>query len=456
MAVSLSRQIAFEVLRRVEAEGAYASDVLHAELGSRVKPADAALATEITMGVLRHRRLLDFLLERQLKKPVERLDLPVALALRMGTYQIRFLEKVPARAAVNESVELVKRARKASAGSLVNAVLRRMAEDSQSPAEKYLPPGIAPAERLGILHSHPAWMVARWTSRLGEARTVALLEANNRAPRLTCAGHDARQREEIIRGLEKAGMRVEPGMLLAAAFSVGGGSPARTEAFRAGQISIQDEASQAIPLLLGVRAGDRVLDLCAAPGGKTPALMRAAGSEGFVVAADRHAHRLRAMRTQFKRLALGGAQLVEVDAARSLPFRGEFDRILVDAPCSGTGTLARHPEIRWRLRAEQLADSHTQQSQMLRMALARLARGGRLVYSTCSIEPEENEDVVADVLKDTPTVRRVSASEAARTLEPHLVPEVKPSALFDGEGYFHTSPAAHHTDGFFAALLEKV
>jgi 16S rRNA (cytosine967-C5)-methyltransferase len=456
MAVSPSRQIAFEALRRVEAEGAYASDVLHTELGARVKATDAALATEITMGVLRQRRLLDFLLERQLKKPVERLDLAVALALRMGTYQIRFLEKIPARAAVNESVEMVKKAKKASAASLVNAVLRRMAEDSQSPAEKYLPPNIAPAERLAILHSHPTWMVERWLSRLGETSTVALLEANNRAPRLTCALHDPSQREEIIRGLEKAGMRVEPGLLLGAAFAVSGGSPARTEAFRTGQISIQDEASQAIPLLLGVRDGDRVLDLCAAPGGKTPALARAAGKGGFLVAADRHAHRLRAMQAQFKRLGIGGAQLIELDAVHALPFRGEFDRILVDAPCSGTGTLARHPEIRWRLRAKQLAESHGQQSQMLRMALARLASGGRLVYSTCSIELEENEEVVAEVLEDTPSIRRVPTSEAARTLAPHLVPEIESLTLFDDEGNFHISPSAHHTDGFFAALLEKV
>jgi 16S rRNA (cytosine967-C5)-methyltransferase len=456
MAVSPSRQLAFEALRRVEAEGAYASDVLHAELGSRVKAADAALATEITMGALRWRRLLDFLLERQLKKPVERLDLPVAIALRMGTYQIRFLGKVPARAAVNESVELVKRAKKASAASLVNAVLRRMAEDSQSHAEKYVLPNTAPADRLGILHSHPTRMVARWLSRLGETDTVALLEANNRTPRLSCALHNASQHDEIIRELEKAGMRVEPGRLLSTAFAVSGGSPARSEAFRKGQISIQDEASQAIPLLLGVREGDRVLDLCAAPGGKTPALLRAAGPKGFVVAADHHAHRLTAMQAQFKRLGLGGAQLIELDAAQPLPFGGEFDRILVDAPCSGTGTLARHPEIRWRLRVEQLAESHNQQSQMLRMALAQLRPGGRLVYSTCSIEPEENEDVVAEVLKDTPSVRRVSASDGARSLEPHLVPEVRSSTLFDSEGYFHTSPPSHHTDGFFAALLDKI
>jgi 16S rRNA (cytosine967-C5)-methyltransferase len=456
MAVSKSRQIAFEVLRRVEAEGAYASDALHAELGANMKPADAALATELTMGVLRRRRLLDFLLERQLKKPVERLDLAVALALRMGAYQLRYLEKIPARAAVNESAELVKRARKASAASLVNAVLRRISDHSKSSVEKYLPPNTAPAERLGILHSHPTWMIERWLTRLGETRTVALLEADNRAPRLSCALHDSGEREEIVRALEQAGMRVEPGTLLKSAFAVSGGSPARTEAFRAGQISIQDEASQAIPLLLGVRSGDRVLDLCAAPGGKTPALMRAAGTEGFVIAADRHAHRLRAMQAQFQRLRLGGAQLVELDATNALPFGGEFDRILVDAPCSGTGTLARHPEIRWKLGAGPLAEFQEEQARMLVAALARLARGGRLVYSTCSIEPEENENVIAEVLKATPSVRSVPASNAARTLEPHLAPKVESSTLFAADGYFRTFPPAHRTDGFFAALLERV
>src|SRR5579863_1109611 len=189
MPISVARGITYEVLYRVEAEGAYASDVLHAELGASVKPADAALATELTMGVLRWRRLLDFLLERQLKKTVDKLDLSVAIALRTGAYQLRFLEKIPARAAVNESVELVKRARKTSAASLVNAVLRRLADEAKRPAAEFIPAGVAAAERLGILHSHPTWMIERWLARWGEARTVALLGANNRTPRLSCALH---------------------------------------------------------------------------------------------------------------------------------------------------------------------------------------------------------------------------------------------------------------------------
>jgi 16S rRNA (cytosine967-C5)-methyltransferase len=459
MPVTPARQIAFDVLHSVEAEGAYASDLLHAKLDAgaaqKLKPADAALATELTMGVLRWRRLLDFLIERLTKKPVERLDLPVAIALRMGAYQLRFLAKIPARAAVNESVEMVKRARKSSAASLVNAVLRKIAAGAETPAETLLPAGIAPAERLAILHSHPTWMVERWLARLGEADTIALLEANNRTPRLACAVHSPGARAEILRSLESAGMHVEDGTLLKTAFAVSGGSPARSQAFRSGQISIQDEASQAIPRLLGVRAGDRVLDLCAAPGGKTAALARAAGNNGKVIAADLHAHRVRAMDAQCKRLGLQNVQLVELDATQPLPLPGEFDRILVDAPCSGTGTLARHPEIRWRLQPEKLSESQHLQSQILANGLAKLSAGGRLVYSTCSIEPEENEHVIAKSLARTPSVRAIPPAEAQQTLAPHLAPGINPSSFFAPDGFFRTSPATHRTDGFFAALIEK-
>jgi 16S rRNA (cytosine967-C5)-methyltransferase len=373
----------------------------------------------------------------------------------MGLYQLRFLERIPARAAVHESVELVKRARKASAAPLVNAVLRRLAPDAKAPAEEFLPGGMALAERLAILHSHPVWMVERWLARAGEPRTLALLEANNRTPRLSCALHDVTRSEEILGSLQRTGLRAEPGQLLKTAFAVSGGSPTRTAAFRTGDISVQDEASQAIPLLLDVQRADRVLDLCAAPGGKTPPLARATGKKGLVIAADRHAHRLRAMREQFTRLGLDGAHLVELDATKPLPFRTQFNRILVDAPCSGTGTLARHPEIRWRLQPEQLPEFHKLQTSLLDAALERLALGGRLVYSTCSLELEENETVVSEALDRNHSIRRVSKTEAARSIAPHLVPGAAAASLFDDEGQFRTAPGAFQTDGFFAALLEK-
>ncbi|MGH9740660.1 MAG: 16S rRNA (cytosine(967)-C(5))-methyltransferase RsmB [Candidatus Acidiferrales bacterium] len=480
MPVSVARRIAFDVLFRVESESAYASELLHSSLTPEVKPADAALATEITLGVLRWRRLLDFLLDRQLKKPVARLDLAVAIALRIGLYQLRFLEKIPASATVNESVELVKRARKSSAASLVNAVLRRVSASAKSPIESVAPPGISLAERLGTMQSHPTWMVERWLSRFGEPATTALLEANNRAPRVSFAIHGADRHDEIVHSLKSAGLMIEQGRLLKNAFSANGGSIARTEAFRSGKISIQDEASQAVPLLLGVGPGDRVLDLCAAPGGKTFALARAAGSNGLVVAGELHEHRLRSMQIQLTRLRMAEAgraednpglpgarsgelqnkaaavDLVALDAAQPLPFAAYFDRVLVDAPCSGTGTLARHPEIRWRLKPEQLAEFHALQVKLVRSALALLAPGGRLVYSTCSMEAEENELAIAEVLAADTTIQLVPAEESAQILAPRLAPGIAAKALFDAEGFFRTSPAVHGTDGFFAAVLTRL
>ena len=207
-------------------------------------------------------------------------------------------------------------------------------------------------------------------------------------------------------------------------------------------ISIQDEASQAIPLLLDVETGERVLDLCAAPGGKTPPLVRAAGPNGSVVAADRHAHRLRTMRRQFERLKLSGVKIVELDAAQELPFGVKFDRILVDAPCSGTGTLARHPEIRWRLRPEQLVEFQALQVAMLSSALRQLAPGGRLVYSTCSMEPEENEEVVAEALANDSCRRRLAGRRILATLGPFSRLASRRNFV-DDHGQFRTSPAEH-------------
>jgi 16S rRNA (cytosine967-C5)-methyltransferase len=267
--------------------------------------------------------------------------------------------------------------------------------------------------------------------------------------------HDPAQRETILAELNSAGLKVEDGRLLRAAFAVSGGSPAATAAFRAGRISIQDEASQAVALLLDVHQGDRVLDLCAAPGGKTMQLARAAGPRGIVVAADLHPHRLRAMQAQLKRIGLGNVQLANLDATKKLPFSPSFDRILVDVPCSGTGTLARHPEIRWRLRPEQLPELHRLQVNILSKALASVAAGGTLVYSTCSLEPEENDEVIEQILREAASVRRVATSHAAAVLGNYLAPGIEPTRLFDDLGQFKTFPGEQSTDGFFAAVIER-
>ncbi len=459
MAVSAARKIAYEVLARVASEGAYASDLLHASLSGEVKNEDAALATEISLGVLRWQRLLDFLLDRHMKKTVARLDVPVAIALRMGIYQLRFLQRVPAHAAVHESVELVKAAKKTSASTLVNAVLRRASNEARIPAEQLLATAdhkISDADRISILHSHPAWLVERWLSRFGQAAALGILEADNRPPRLSCVLTDPANRDKIFAELERDGLKIEPGTLLRNSFSVSGSSIVRTSAFRRGELSVQDEASQAVAHLLGVQPGDRVLDLCAAPGGKTAILARAAMPNGTVTATDIHAHRLRATRDQLSRIGAKNVTLVELDATKPLGFADRFDRILVDAPCSGTGTLARHPEIRWRLTAQEFPEYQELQRSLLKSALERLAPGGRLVYSTCSIEPEEDDEVVAGVLRGTKNeFQRVATTQFAPALESQLAAAIDAATLFDAGSQFRILPGQYGTDGFFAAAIER-
>lgn len=434
MKVSRARQIAFEILRRVE-EGAYAGELLHARLGEGVSAEDAGLATELVMGTLRWRRSLDFLIERQTGTRTERLDVEVLVALRLGLYQMRFLTRVPARAAVNESVELVKAARKKSAAGLVNAVLRRV--EARAEVEKLLPMELPVVERMGILGSHPTWLVERWLKNFGEEKTRGLLEANNRAARRTVYLPSNLQARE--------GMK--PGRWLRQAADVAG---------EAGEeLRGQDEASQMVARLMDVKEGQRVLDVCAAPGGKMMMLAESAGPKGLVVACDLHAHRLRAMRVPRGEEKKWSARVVRValDATTELPFAQKFDHVLVDAPCSGTGTLARNPEIRWRLTAGDLLDLHAKQVALLRQAMEAVAPGGRLVYSTCSLEPEENEEVVRVAMEGRNDFVRVSGAGA---LKPHLRQEARVGELFDERGDFRTFPPEHGTDGFYAAVMERL
>jgi 16S rRNA (cytosine967-C5)-methyltransferase len=458
MGISQARTIAFDVLRRVETQNAYADEVLRAELGSGVRTEDAGLATELTLGVLRWQRLLDFLIDLNLSRATKTLDAEVRIALRLGIYQLWFLERVPAHAAVHESVELVKRARKRSAAPLVNAVLRKVAKEatqlarSRSAIASLLPKNLALDEQMGILHSHPTWLVERWLRNFGEERTCALLEANNHVPAVSCYVLDALRRDDVVASLKNAGCVIEPGLLLRDAWTLHGGNPAASEAMRQGRAAIQDEASQAVAHLLAVEEGNSVLDLCAAPGGKTILLARAAGSRGHVIAADLHAHRVRAMAERFETAGVRNIEVVTLDGTQPLPFEYQFDRILVDVPCSGTGTLARHPEIRWQLRGEDLKDLHARQVRLLKNGLANLAPHGRLIYSTCSLEPEENELVVNEVLGGAHGEFRVVSPRSAllRILRDGVTVE----SLVDADGFFRTWPPAHGTDGFFAAAIE--
>lgn len=379
MAVSGARWAAFRVLRRTELEAGFAADLLHTRFTAGLDERDAGLAEELVLGVLRWQGELDAVIAAAGGRPVETLDAEVRLALRLGLYQLRHLDRVPERAAVSESVEIVRRARKASAAGLVNAVLRRAAA---------WPPDRLPEVEWRV----PGWLFERWRRHFGDAKAQALASATLDPPRTYLRLNARFDPDETVQLLSAEGVETEP-TELPLCRRVRRGRPGRTACFRQGRIRLQDLGSQRVILLLDLGPGRSFLDLCAAPGGKTfQALERQ--PPGLSVACDRYHQRLLAMR----RLATVPVGLVALDALRPLPFSRLFDRILVDAPCSGTGTLARNPEIKWRLAPADLEDLAARQQAILSQALQLLAPGGRLVYSTCSLEPEENQGVVAAAL----------------------------------------------------------
>jgi 16S rRNA (cytosine967-C5)-methyltransferase len=321
--ISPARRAVFDILQQVEA-GGFASDLLRE---TELDPRDAGLASQIVFGVLRFRAQLDFLIEHFAGRR-RTLDAEVRMALRMGIFQLRYLERVPAHAAVTESVELVKRARKASAAGYVNAVLRRTDRS------------VINWPNREIECSCPEWLLARWDRHFGAGVAERIAKAALLEP------------EAYVRGDR-----------------------------------IQDIGAQSIVPMLGLEAGQRFLDLCAAPGNKTA---QALESGVRAIACDVSLRRLKELRPL-------PVDLVVLDGTGPLPFSRPFDRILVDAPCAGTGTLGRNPEIKWRLRPEDLAGFRERQRALLEQARACLAPAGRLVYSTCSLEPEENEEVAASV-----------------------------------------------------------
>jgi 16S rRNA (cytosine967-C5)-methyltransferase len=451
MPISPGRRIAFEILIRVEQAGAFASDLLHARLNESVSARDAALATELVMGALRWQRELDFFIERYASKQTAAWDSEVVIALRLGIYQLRHLARVPAHAAVSDSVELVKAARKKSAAALVNAVLRRAAQEKTKSLTSFLPAETSLVERLAISNSHPTWLVERWLPRFGEQAASALLASNNQPPGTACRIVDPSKRDQALRSLDDSGIEFSPGVLSRDAILIRRGNIAKTDAFQSRWLAIQDEASQLIPLLLEAHRGDSLLDLCAAPGGKTLALALAAGPHALIVAADLHPHRLRAMRERWQASVRAPIHFVALDGTQPLPFSKKFNRILLDAPCTGTGTLSRNPEIRWRLMPGDLAEFHRRQVALLRSALEHLAPGGRLLYSTCSLEPEENEDVLAAFLSAHPEFRQVRAQLPTAALASGITPD----QLIGSDGAFRTFPPRHHADGFFAAAIER-
>lgn len=397
--VSPARRAAFEILRRV-ADGAFSSVLLAAEEPG-LKPADRALCHELVLGVLRWQLYLDKIVEHFAKRSIESLDLPVRIALRMGLYQLRFLSRIPAAAAVNESVTLVRSAKLSSAAAFVNAVLRRaIREADYDPAAETQDP----LEKIAIATSHPVWSIERWANSFGLAEAEAFARANNDIPPTAFRViHMRASQEDVLSQLTDAGASIEPSTIAENAFRVSGASARLRELSAAGKIYLQDEASQLVPQLLNLQPGERALDLCAAPGGKTTLLADLVNDNAFIVAADRYATRLNTVTTTTALHQLHSINPLLLDAGQQLPFApASFDRVLVDAPCSGTGTLRRNPEIRWRLTNDDIQTFATAQQQFLLNAARVVKPGGRLVYSTCSVEREENEQVVEHFLQTKP------------------------------------------------------
>lgn len=445
MAVSSARAAAFEILLRVEGEQSYASELLHSAPLSNLSPRDHGLVTELVMGVLRWQSLLDEQLACASSQKLDRLDGEVLTALRLGVYQLRFLSRVPARAAIFESVELVKTARKRSAAAFVNAVLRKIGGAGADAENGFAAIGKS-TDSITLAHkaAHPPWLVARWTGHYGLEAARQICVHDQTVPGTAIHIHDDESHAELA----AAGLQLAPGRLLAAARRVLAGDATATLAYREGRVSIQDEASQLVALLAG--HGKMILDCCAAPGSKTSLLARR-NPRARVFATELHPHRARLLRT----LSRQPNVLIVAADARHLPFSVTFDRILADVPCSGTGTLARNPEIKWRLRAEDLRHLQSRQVAILKAALAQLASGGRLIYSTCSMEPEENEAVVDSVLDGSSKFKVANLQQELEQLRQSGEVCCKEIATLLAGPYLRTIPGLHPYDGFFAAMIER-
>jgi 16S rRNA (cytosine967-C5)-methyltransferase len=445
------RRLALDALVRVE-EGAFLDALVGETLArSQLAPRDAALFTRLAYGTVAWQLRIDWTAKPLLDRPWEKLDPPIRAAIRIGLHQLFGLDRVPAHAAVDATVRAVRTSTARGAAGFVNAVLRRAAREGERP----LPARASdPASRLAIEWSHPEWLVRRWLAELGEERAIRRLAANNEAaPTVLRVDARAAPRDEVLERLRARGVDARPtayarsGILLegplanlgADASAIGGGAIGSEIG-----LTPQGEASQLVVALLAPAAGERVLDACAAPGGKSAAAAEILAGSGRVIAADRSLGGVRRIHGQA--VTRPGLHAVAADGT-SPPWRdASFDAALVDAPCSGLGTLRGHPEIRWRRRPETLASLAELQGQLLAATAPLVRVGGGLVYATCTSTPEENEGVVTAFLRDHASWRRIDARD-------RLPPEA--AELVSPLGALETSPEAGGLDGFYAVRLER-
>jgi 16S rRNA (cytosine967-C5)-methyltransferase len=439
--VSPSRYEALQILIRVEQERAFADIALeHALADTTMDPRDAGLCTEIVYGTLRWRRHLDWRLGPHLKRPLAKLDPWVRSLLRLTAYQIFFLDRVPRWAAVDEAVSLARlKSRMPGPAEFVNAVLRSLTRAGAPP-----PLPALPVEALATRLSFPDWIAARWIGRYGATEAEALMAGMNERPPVTIRVNRLRGSREdlarLVRDVELAETR--PTVLAPEGLVVRRGIVAQWAAFTDGRCAIQDEASMLIARLLGPLPGETVGDACAAPGTKATHLAELMDNRGKILAMDPHAGRLKLLGKAAARL---GITIIESHTGPITTFAPHWkmrcDRVLVDAPCSNLGVLRRNPEVKWRRTEDDLLRLPEKQREILTAAASLVKPGGRLVYATCSLEPEENEGVVGAFLEGRPRWR----------MDP---PDDFPIAP-DGAGFVRCLPHVHGTDGFTAVRLVR-
>jgi 16S rRNA (cytosine967-C5)-methyltransferase len=446
--IAPARQVAFDLLLELRRRPESHSDTL-----LRSKPVEALsaldrnLATTLVMGVLRWQILLQQRIAAILTRADGRLLEPVQIALEMGALQLLLLDRIPAHAAIFESVELTKASGNPHAAGMVNAVLRKLAN---APKLEMVPTA---AGDLARVYAHPQWMVTRWAKAHGVAEAAAICRFDQQPPPTTVRLMDSRA--EALLGEE--GVRLEAGSFVGRARRVVEGDVASTRAFAERLVRIQDEGSQLVAeLAAGGGTARSILDCCAAPGGKT-AILAERHPQAAITACDIHPGRLKTMRNFLSRQNSAGKISFRVLDAAALPPGEQFDLVLCDAPCSGTGTLARNPEIRHRVTLEGLERQHERQVKLLSAAIKSLAPGGRLVYSTCSLEAEENESVVSEALAGQKDFQLLSLKDAIRALEVQSILHVGSADRLQPapDDFLRILPGVHPCDGFFAALITR-
>ncbi|ODA40951.1 16S rRNA (cytosine(967)-C(5))-methyltransferase RsmB [Desulfosporosinus sp. BG] len=445
-----ARGMAVHMLTRVEVEGAYANLLLQKNVGKLTDSRDRQFVTLLVNGALKHRLTLDYVLRKYLSKPMSALPHEVRAILRIGAFQLLYVDKVPDAVAVNESVELAKPFPKYT--GLVNVVLRKVMNqgwDFSWPDEKR-----ETVRYLSVRYSHPEWMIQRWLKRWGLEETEALCRANNESAQTWIRTNTLKiSREDLMDRLTQEGITVEVGTRIPESLRIQNfGSLERVESFCEGLFTVQDESSQLVAHVVAPKPGQHVLDACSAPGGKTTHLAQMMGNEGEILAFDVHSHKLEFIDQLAQRLGITIIQ-PQLGDARDLPGikLGSQQRVLVDAPCSGLGVLRRRADLRWRKEEQDIKDLPQLQLAILERAASCVAVGGDLIYSTCTIEPEENFELVKKFRSEHPEFEPVNLVENLPfTLEDSR--EIQQAS----KGMLQLLPHRHGMDGFFLAKFRRI